>query len=87
MARLRKGRASLLERAVEVGPRGKGGVLMIPAVDVEATLDHLQALEDEIEDLMLAQVVAERLQTPKDDLLSVEELAGNLGLGHLVTEQ
>lgn len=91
MSKLRKGRASLLERAVEVGPRGKGGALLIPTVDVEAFLDQMteredqiELLQDEIEDLGLAQLVSKRIETPEEDLLSLEELAASVGRSHLV---
>lgn len=94
MARLRRGHASLLKRAIEVGPRGKGGALLIPTVDVEAALeqfaeqeDQIEALQDEIEDLTLAQLLADRGTTSKDELLTVEELAESVGQGQLVTEQ
>ena len=94
MSRLRKGEASLLGRAIEVGPRGKGGALLIPTVDVEATLDRvaeredqIEALQDEIEALSLAQLVGDRREVPEDELLTVEELAAGVGRGHLVEQE
>lgn len=91
MSRMRKGEASLLKRAIEVGPRGKGGALLIPSVDVEALLereaqreDQIEALQDEIEDLGLAHLIAERREVPEDDLLTVEDLAAGVGRSHLV---
>lgn len=94
MSRLRKGRASLLERAVEVGPRGRGGALLIPSVDVKATLeemdkqqDEIEALQDQIEELALAQLISERRDTPESSLTSLERLAANLGRSHLLTEE
>jgi phosphopantetheine adenylyltransferase len=94
MSRLRKGRASLLERAVEVGPRGKGGALLIPSVDVQATLDEMakqqddiEALQDQIEELALANLISERRDAPESSLTSLERLAANLGRSHLLAEE
>ena len=94
MSRLHRGQASLLERAVELGPRGKGGALLIPTVDVEATLerlaereDEIESLQDEIEDLTLAQLVADRRETPEEELITVEELASSVGRSHLVEKR
>ena len=94
MSRLRKGEASLLKRAIEVGPRGKGGALLIPTVDVEAMLDQvaeredqIEALQDEIEDFSLAQLVGDRRAVPEDELLTVEELAASVGRSHLVEQE
>lgn len=91
MSRLRTGQASLLKRAIEVGPPGTGGALIIPAVDVEAALDQMrqqedriEALQDEIEDLSLAQLIAARRETPAEGLLTVDELAVGVGRSHLV---
>lgn len=94
MSRLRRGQGSLLKRAVEMGPHGRGGALLIPAVDVQATLeriaaqeDRIEALQDEIEDLMLAQLIAERRETPEQELLSVEKLAASVGRSHLIEQR
>lgn len=46
--------------------------------------DQIEALQDEIEDLSLVQLIGERLETPKDELLSIEELAESVGHGGLV---
>src|SRR5687768_12354958 len=79
-SRVRKASPSLLDRAVEVGPRGQGGVLILPKVDAEAALARIAELEDEREDLTLARIDEARLHTPAEDLLSVEELADSIGL-------
>lgn len=85
-SRTRKASASLLDRAVEVGPRGRGGVLILPKIDAEAALKRIAQLEDELEDLTLARFLEGRLQSPAEDLLSVQELADSVGLRHLVEE-
>jgi hypothetical protein len=94
MSGVRKGSGALLARAVEVGPRGKGGAVLIPAADAEATMrriekleDQIDTLESEIEDMNLAALIEERRETPVEKLLTVEELAGSIGRSHLLKEQ
>jgi hypothetical protein len=43
-------------------------------------------LDEEFEDLVLAEIVEERLQTPEDDLLSLEELAVRLNRRYLLED-
>lgn len=90
----KKASGSLFARAVEVGPRGQGGVVLLPRIDADAAIERADALEAriadleaEIEDMALARFVEERLQTPEDQLLSVEELAASVGRSHLLSEQ
>src|SRR5947209_4027905 len=80
LASLTHASRSFLDHAVEIGPRGKGGALLVPTVDIAAMLEQMEALEDrievledEIEDLTLAQIIEERLETPKDQRLTLEE--------------
>lgn len=94
MGRVRRGSGSLLSRAVEIGPRGHGGAVLVPAADVAAALARIEGLEDrideleaELEDLSLAQLVEARRQSPVEDLLSVEELAAQLGRSKLLAEK
>ncbi len=94
MSSVRKGSAALLARAVEVGPRGRGGAVLIPAADAEATLrrmeeleGQIETLESEIEEMNLAALIEERRETPVDDLLSVEELAESVGRADLLTNR
>ncbi len=77
-----------------MGPRGRGGAVLIPAADAEATLrrieeleDRIGALESEIEDMNLASLIEERRETPAEDLLSVEELAESVGRAGLLGER
>lgn len=86
-SRTRKASASLLDRAVEVGPRGQGGVVILPKIDAEAALERITQLEGELEDLTLARFVEARLDTPTEDLLSVEELADSVGLRDLLNDR
>lgn len=94
MSRVRSGSDDLLKRAVEIGPRKQGGAIMLPSADAEAVLRHIadleeqiSGLEDEIEDLFLAELIEERMKTPEEDLLSLEDLAARLGRGHLLKEK
>jgi citrate lyase beta subunit len=87
LSRVRKASASLLDRAVEVGPRGHGGVVILPKIDAEAALERIAQLEGELEDLTLARFVEARLHTPTEDLLSVEELADSVGLRDLLSDR
>jgi len=91
LAAVVEGSPELSEHAVEIGPRGRGGALLIPTADAEAALARMQALEDrveeleqEIEDLALGQLIEERRGTPEGELLSVEELAESVGRGRLL---
>jgi hypothetical protein len=93
LSRLNRASRSLLERAVEVGPRGRGGVVLVPKVDAEAAVARTEELEDrvveleaELEDLTLARFVEDRLQTPPEDLLDVEELAERVGRGRRLAD-
>lgn len=90
----KKASGALFARAVEVGPRGQGGVVLLPRIDAEAAIERADALEariaqleEELEDMTLARFVEDRLQTPEDQLLSVEELAAGVGRSHLLTER
>jgi hypothetical protein len=94
LSRLNRASRSLLDRAVEVGPRGRGGVVLVPKVDAEAAMTRTEELEDriveleaELEDLTLARFVEDRLQTPREDLIDVEELAERVGRGRLLADR
>ncbi|MDX6696757.1 MAG: hypothetical protein QOE65_154 [Solirubrobacteraceae bacterium] len=87
LSRVRKASPSLLDRAVEVGPRGQGGVVILPKLDAEAALARIAELEDELEDFTLAGLVEARLHTPAEDLLSVEALADSVGLGDVLSDR
>jgi hypothetical protein len=86
---------SLLERAVEVGPRRQGGLLFVPEIDVLATLERFEEIEreneellDELEVIGIALLAEERLAepTPAEKLIPVEELARKHGLAELLSE-
>jgi hypothetical protein len=81
---------NVLDRAVEVGSHRRGGLVMLPRIDVDEADRRLAALEREREELLddlevfgLSLLAEERLSspTPNEDLLTIEELARRLGSG------
>lgn len=90
---LRKPSKSLLDRAVDVGPHRKGGLLIVPEIDALAALDRLEEAEreneellEELEDMGIVLLAQERLAdpTPVDQLIPLEELARQFGREHLL---
>lgn len=90
---LRKPSESLLDRAVDVGPHRKGGLLIVPEIDALAALDRLEEAEreneelfEELEDMGIVLLAQERLAdaTPVDRLIPLEELARQFGREHLL---
>jgi hypothetical protein len=76
---------SLLDRAVEIGPRRQGGAWLVPEADAQAALDRIEELEQELEDIGIGLLVSERLaRGGLDEDLSLEELARQLGREHLL---
>ena len=94
-SRMRKPSRSLLDRAIDVGPHRKGGLLMVPEIDVLETLDRLDAAErekeelfEELEDVGIILLAQERLAepTPIDKLIPLEELTSQFGREHLLAD-
>ena len=92
---LRKPSGSLLDRAVDVGPHRKGGLLIVPEIDAIATVERLEAAEreneellEELEDVGIILLAQERLEspTPVDQLIPLEELARQFGREHLIAD-
>jgi len=92
---LRKPSSSLLDRAVDVGPYRKGGLLMVPEIDAIASVERLDAAErekeellEELEDVGIILLAQERLEspTPVDQLIPLEELARQFGREHLIAD-
>lgn len=90
---LKKPSGSLLERAFEVGPHRKGGLLLVPGIDALAALERLEIAEreneellDELENVGIVLLAQERLDdpTPVDQLIPLDELARQFGRKHLV---
>ena len=92
---LRKPSGSLLDRAVDVGPHRKGGLLIVPEIDALATVERLETavreneeLLEELEDVGIILLAQERLDspTPVDQLIPLEELARRFGREHLIAD-
>lgn len=86
---------SLLERAVEVGPRRQGGLLLVPEVDARAVVNRLDEVEreneellDELEVIGIALLAEQRLAdpTPIEELIPVEDLVRKHGFAELLGE-
>jgi len=82
---------SLVERAVEVGARRQGGAWLVPEVDAQAAIERQQSLiervaelEELIEDLTAAPVIAARAATPLSEWETVDEFAAGLSLSDVL---
>jgi len=92
---LKQASDSLLDRAVEVGPRRQGGLLLVPEIDALAAVERLEdarrkneELLDELEVIGIALLAEERLSkpTPVEDLVPVKELVRKHGFAELLGE-
>jgi hypothetical protein len=83
--KVRKPSSDLAERAVEIGPRRQGGAWLVPEADAQAAIERIEELEEELEDVAIGLLVAERLgrSGPEEDI-SLDELARQFGLEHLL---
>lgn len=86
-AELERPTNSLAARAVEVGPRLQGGAWLVPEVDAQAAIEREEALaervlelEELVEDLTAAPIVAARADTPLDEWQTLDQFAAALGL-------
>lgn len=77
---------TLTDHAVEVGPRNRGGVWLLPAVDVEAAIDREEALrgrvaelEDENENISFGFFLMQRLEQSQGKTTSGEDFIRGLG--------
>jgi hypothetical protein len=77
--------ASLVDRAVEIGPRRRGGAWLVPEADAQAALARIDELEQELEDIGTGLLVQERLaRGDLDGDLSLDELARQVDREHLL---
>jgi hypothetical protein len=77
--------AELATRAIEIGPRRKGGAWLVPEADAQAAVERIEELEQELEDVAIGLLVQERLGRGNlDDDLSLDELARRVGKEHLI---
>lgn len=77
---------SLLERAVEIGPRRQGGAVLLPEVDALEAARRLEELEEELEDIGLALMLQGRLAEP-GERITLDQMAAELGLTDFLTEE
>jgi hypothetical protein len=86
---------NLTDRAVEVGPHRRGGLVLLPKVDVEEAERRRMELEQEREELLddlevfgIGLLAEERLSspTPAERLLTIEELAREHGFEDLLPQ-
>ncbi len=70
---------SLLDRAVEIGPRRRGGALLIPEADALAAAARIEELESELEEIGLALLLEERAAA-SGRRATLDELAAEMGL-------
>lgn len=92
---LRTPSGSLLDRAVDVGPHRRGGLLIVPEIDAIAAVERLETAErereellEELEDVGISLLAQERLErpTPLDQLIPLRELARQVGREDLVAD-
>jgi hypothetical protein len=84
--------ADLLDDAVSIGPHRKGGAVLLPEVDIEAAVEHRDALEaqveelrDQLEDLLLVRTLEDLYaDSSTTQGKPAEQVARELGFGHLV---
>jgi hypothetical protein len=84
---------TLAAHAVEVGPRNRGGVWMVPAVDADAAMDReaelrdrVDALEDEAENMALGFFLTTRLEQSSGETISGDDFIRELGYSELLDE-
>lgn len=75
----------LADRAIEIGPRRKGGAWLVPEADAQAAMERIEELEQELEDVATGLLVTERLGRGNlEDDVSLDELAHQFGKGQLL---
>jgi hypothetical protein len=84
---------TLAAHAVEVGPRHRGGVWLVPAVDADAAMDReaelrdrVEALEDEAENMALGFFLMNRLEQSSGETVSGDDFIREFGNGELLDE-
>lgn len=77
--------AGLADRAIEIGPRRKGGAWLVPEADAQAAMERIEELEQELEDVATGLLVTERLGRGNlEDDVSLNALAQQFGKGQLL---
>ncbi|MGA9761633.1 MAG: hypothetical protein WBQ14_04345 [Gaiellaceae bacterium] len=84
---------SLAAHAVEIGPYNKGGVWLIPEVDAQAAIEReerlkaqIAKLEEELENLAIAEFVRDRVESASGRTMSGVEFVRALGFDDIADE-
>lgn len=84
---------TLADHAVEVGPRNRGGVWLVPAVDVDAAIDREESLrmrvdelDHEAEDMALGSFLMQRLEQSSGKVSSGADFIRSLGFDELAAD-
>jgi hypothetical protein len=84
---------TLADHAVEVGPRNRGGVWLLPAVDVEAAIEReerlqrrIEALEDEAENMAIGLFLTRRLEDSSGESVSGAQFIRELGFEEIAAD-
>jgi hypothetical protein len=90
---VKKAGATLAEHAVELGPRNKGGVWLVPTVDVDAAMEReeelrarIDELEDEAENMAIGFFLTQRLQQSSGRTTSGADFIRELGFDDLAAD-
>jgi len=90
---LREPADTLVEHAVEIGPRNRGGVWLVPAVDIDAAMDReerlrsqVESLDDEAENMALGFMLMRRLEESSGASASGADVIRELGFPELAQE-
>lgn len=82
--------ATLAAHAVEIGPRNRGGVWIMPAIDAEAAIERedklrkqLAEYEEILEDMALGQIVEARLSRASSGTISGGDFIRELGFSEI----
>ncbi len=85
-ARRRRAGRSLVANAIEIGPYGRGGALLIPEIDAQAAMERenqlsrrVEKLEDELEAIGIALFLQERIAESSGETMSAEDFLRELG--------
>lgn len=84
---------SLASRAVEIGPYNRGGAWLIPAADAQAAIERQESLiervaelEEVIDDMTAAPIIAARSGTPLERWVTLDDFAAGLGAAEVLEE-
>ena len=82
-----------MDRAVEIGPYNRGGAWLVPAADAQAAIrretelrQRVAILEEQLENLAIADFVRERVATASGRKLSGIEFVRSLGFDQIADE-